>query len=295
MQHDTIFVRHKLNTTRDILTALWDENLIAIHYVDDESTDPEHYLTLGCRTAARVLRRLHSCLVTGATVAASYREIKPGMLKVGRIDPARSRIVARCFKDAAGSTLIYKVVNMVGVRDIHLAQYPVLGGIQPPGPTLTGWPCAATILDSILEDKPLPLDVGSLHFSQLETLCHEYLRDTGQLRSLLAPIGRNMYEVDICGIARDGALLLAQVTFSADDPTIHDKANRLAAFAGHDRRLIFFGPASVHVPSNVVSVSIEDVFAHMMATNPALVRKMLNMDLVVGRDALDGRHDQVGG
>jgi len=225
------------------------------------------------------LSRLHSCLKTGAIVAASYREIKPAMLKVGRIDPTQSRIQARRFQDRNRGELTYKVVNLVKAKNINLSRYPVLTGIQPRGGTLTGWQSATRILESILNNKPLPLELASLHPSQLEVLCHEFLRETGRLKHLLTPIGRNMYEIDICGLTDDGTLLLAQVTHSDHQGTVDDKARRLAAFAGQDRRLIFFGPASVHpTDSRLTFIYIEDVFDQMMKGNRTLIQKMLKTD-----------------
>jgi len=279
MNTDTIFIRHKLRTTPEILETLWEEDLIAVHYIDDDSTDPEHYRAKGETTAANVLNRLHSCLKTGAIVAASYREIKPAMLKVGRIDPTESRIHARRFQDKNRGELIYKVVNLVKTKNIYLSQYPVLTGIQPRGGTLTGWPSATRILESILNDKSLPPELASLHPSQLEVLCYEFLRETGRLKHLLMPIGRNMFEIDICGLTNEGALLIAQVTHTDNQRVMDDKAKRLAAFAGKDRQLIYFGPASVNpTDARLTFISIEDVFAQMMKRDSTLIRSMLKTD-----------------
>jgi len=279
MHTDTIFIRHKLSTTPEILATLWNEDLIAVHYIDDDSTDPEHYRAKGETTAAAVLSRLHSCLKTGSIVAASYREIKPAMLKVGRIDPNQSRIQARRFQDRNRGERIYKVVNLVKTKNINLSRYPVLTGIQPRGGTLTGWQSATRILESILSNKPLPRELASLHPSQLEVLCHEFLRETGRLKHLLTPIGRNMYEIDICGLTHDGVLLLAQVTHSDRQGTTDDKARRLVAFAGQDRQLIYFGPASAHpTDTRLTFISIEDVFDQMMKRNGNLIQRMLKTD-----------------
>lgn len=279
MSTDTIFIRHKLSTTPAILDTLWREDLIAVHYIDDDSTDPKHYRAKGETTAANVLSRLHACLKTGAIVAASYRELKPAMLKVGSIDPVRSKIRARRFQDSNRGELIYKIVNLVGVKNINLSRYPVLTGIQPRGGTLTGWQSATRILESILRNKPLPLELASLHYAQLEVLCQEYLRETGQLRHLLTPIGRNMYEIDICGIAPDGALLLAQVTHTDSKDATADKARRLAAFAGPNRKLIYFGPSAAHPQEDGLKfISIEDVFVGMMKKNRSLIARMIKTD-----------------
>ena len=279
MSTDTIFIRHKLSTTPEILETLWREDLIAVHYIDDDSTDPEHYRAKGETTAASVLSRLHACLKTGAIVAASYRELKPAMLKVGRIDPAKSSLRARPFRDSNRGELTYKIVNLVGVKNINLSMCPVLTGIQPRGGTLTGWQSATRILESVLSNEPLPMDLASLHYAQLEVLCQEHLRETGQLKNLLTPIGRNMYEVDICGITQDGALLLAQVTHADDRGTTVDKARRLGAFAGPDRILIYFGPSSARPDDTRLRfISIEDVFAQTMKKNRTLIEKMLKTD-----------------
>ena len=254
---------------------------MAVHYLNDDSIDPDYYRAKGEETAANVLSRLHSCLKTGAIVAASYREIKPGMLKVGRVDPLKSKIRARQFLDRDRGKLIYKTVNLIDVKNIDLSQYVVLSGIQPRGGTLTGWDSARKILECILADKTLPLELNSLHWSQLEVLCYEFLRDSGELKNLLAPIGRNLYEVDICGLASDGELLLAQVTHSGNKKITEDKVRRLGAFAGKNRKLIYFGPSSSPPnESRVLFISIEKVFDQMLKKNSKLIKSMLKADWV---------------
>ena len=38
---DVVFVRHKMSSTEEILRELWDLGLIALHYQDIDSVDPE--------------------------------------------------------------------------------------------------------------------------------------------------------------------------------------------------------------------------------------------------------------
>jgi hypothetical protein len=274
---DTLFIRHKMSSTPQILENLWKADLIAVHYTNSDSTDPEHYRAEGETSAANALSRLHSCLKTGAIVAASYRQIKPAMLKVGRIDQARSKIAPRRFTDPHLGDFTYKIVNLVDVQNIELRVYPILAAIQPRGGTLTGWPSAANILKAIIDKQPLSVSLESLHPSQLEVLCYEYLRNIDQLKYLLTPIGRNMYEIDICGIDSNGKMILAQVTHSNNKGTTEDKSKRLMAFEKQDCRLIYFGPLDAKLTEpKVVFVPIERVFEHMLERNKVLVEKMIN-------------------
>lgn len=270
---DTLFVRHKMARSPSILTTLWQEDLIAVHYLDSESVDPEYYRQQGEKRAATVLERLHKCLATGAIVAATYRDIMPAMLKVGKIVPGTSRIIPSRFCDDSGNELIYKVVNLVNVTNIELRQYPVFAAIQPRGGAVTGWPSAAKLLLAIADQVPLPISLDALHPSQLEVLCYEYLRERQLISSLLGPIGRNMYEVDICGIDANGFTVLAQVTYANELP----KFERLRSFASQDSRLFYFGPASM-APSkdSITFIPIEHVFASMYECHRNLVVRMIN-------------------
>jgi hypothetical protein len=42
-----IFIRHKMDTTPDILEELWRKRLIVLHYTDSESVDPADYRDYG--------------------------------------------------------------------------------------------------------------------------------------------------------------------------------------------------------------------------------------------------------
>jgi hypothetical protein len=277
MAIDTIFIRHNLDSEKYILEDLWDNDLIAIHYIDDPSLDPDHYRKLSEKSAASALDRLISCLNTGANVAASYRAIKPAMMKIGRIDPQKSILRSKIYKDANGNDLIYKVINLVDVQNIDLISYPVLAGIQPMRATITGWPSAARILNSILSYKSLPLELASLHPSQLEVLCYEYLQQKGILTHLLVPIGRSMYDIDICGLTYSGDVIVAQVTHSDSQKDVDEKANRLSAFSAKASQLIFFGLEAVKpTDKGLVFIAIEDVFDYMLKRCRTLVSKMIH-------------------
>ncbi|OPY86311.1 MAG: hypothetical protein A4E72_01700 [Syntrophus sp. PtaU1.Bin208] len=279
MSSDTIFIRHKLRTNKEILETLWRENLIAVHYLDSESTDPAYYREMGEKTAAEVLDRLHSCVATGAVVAASFRDIRPGMLKLGRIVHGKSSMVARPFQDINRGKLIYKVVNLVSAKDIDLRRYPVLNAIQPRQKTLTGWPSVAPLLEAILDNRPLPIALSSLHPSQMEVLCYEYLRVNRFLSHLILPIGRNMYEVDICALSTDGKMVFAQVTNTDNESATRDKVYRLDAFTGDNCHLFYFGPRNANIQNcRVTFLPIEEVFDFMLNDNRLLIEKMINTD-----------------
>jgi len=74
----------------------------------------------------------------------------------------------------------------------------------------------------MMEKKPLPDKVESLGPSQLETLCEEYLRkeDKGieglpTLDYLIASVGRQLKDIDIAGMSKDGRIILAQISYSS--------------------------------------------------------------------------------
>jgi hypothetical protein len=67
-----VFIRHKISSTPEILEKLWDKRVIAIHYENIRSTNPDDYEDPAAKHA---LNRLHTYCNQGAVVGAIYRQV----------------------------------------------------------------------------------------------------------------------------------------------------------------------------------------------------------------------------
>ncbi len=268
------FSRHKLAPSA--LQELWADRHIAIHYLDIPSIDPNDYQGEGKNALKRLLRYCESGVIVGAT----YRSIKPAEMLIGRIRKNSKIIIKNHGKS------IYKTVQLHDVLEVSYRDYPLLSAIQPIGRTLTGWPSAQKYLEAILDRKPLPWEVGSLHPSQLEVLCYEYLKLNSIVDALLLPIGRTLRDVDIYGINKNGTLIVAQVTHSNSISEITEKIKMLSEYYSKGVRLIYFGLEDFNdIESFVEYIPIELVFEFFSGAEKdtiqyRLINKMLRWDKV---------------
>ncbi|MBI5651676.1 MAG: hypothetical protein HZC40_14715 [Chloroflexi bacterium] len=253
----TVFIRHNLDSKREILEHLWTERLIAVHFDPIPSTNPEDYGSAGKVALKRMLKYCEA----GAVVGAAFRSIRPSKMIVGEIEPGSKVEVLERAKDPGYKDFIYKVVRLKNAREISYADYPLLVAIQPRQGTITGWPSAEKYLLAVLGKHRVSWSVDSLHPSQLEVLCYEYLKMRGILKALILPIGRTLMDVDICGLGADGQSVFAQITHSADHEEIKRKREQLKEFHSQEAELIFFGPASCKEDNQVDQyIPIEEVF-----------------------------------
>lgn len=269
-QMDAIFIRHKLETKPEILEDLWDKRLIAVHYGNIESTNPNDFEGQGKKT----LKRLWKYCDTGVLAAATYREINKTEMLVGEI-PKGSKIMIRKYPG-----LVYKTVQLINVEVISYQDYPLLSAIQPRG-TITGWPSAQIYLQAIKGKKLIPWNVQSLHPSQLEIICSEYLRMEKVLRAQDMLIGKSMQDVDIYGIGERGKTIIAQVTNSIKQHDVEKKLKILKTYHEKDAILIFFGPEACRIDDPMVQyIANEDVFAALdnHSTYHRLLKKMLRWE-----------------
>lgn len=241
-----VFIRHNCSSTTTVLNQLWDERLIALHYDDSYSVNPEEYYPAG----RKALERLWRYCNTGAIVGADYRRLNGAAMLVGRIAPG-SNVIARAFHDPiSAQSFIYKVVALQDAVEVPYIDYPLLVGIQPRQATITGWPAAARVLESAINGAPLSREPSNLHPSQLEVLCYEWLCSAHLLEALLMPIGRGLMDIDILGINKNGGRVLAQVTYSTNNAELEDKERRLLQHAREMDEIYFFLPRKASLSPN---------------------------------------------
>lgn len=254
----TVFIRHNLIARPETLKYFWDERLIAIHYANSSSTNPDDYDSVG----KQALKRLWRYCDSGAVVGATFRSIKSNQMLIGEIKKGSKVEVVKIKKHPDYNDYIYKTVKLQNVQEISYLDYPLLAAIQPRQATLTGWPSAEKYLLAILGKQKVKWDVKSLDPNQLEVICYEFLRMRGVLKALLLPIGRGTMDIDIYGIGQNDERVLAQVTHSTNLNTIQDKLIRLKEYKSKKSRLIFFAPdVTKFNDPDVQFISVEQVFS----------------------------------
>lgn len=270
----SVFVRHNCDSTPDVLNQLWDERLIALHYNNSHSVKPADYYPAG----RKALDRLWQYCESGAIVGADFRRFNGAQMLVGIIPPG-SKVFAKTFVDSqSGESFTYKVVKLEDTVEVPYADYPLLVGVQPRQATITGWPAAQAVLKSALNGLPLPYEASTLHPSQLEVLCYEWLRSSGKLERLLLPIGRGLIDIDILGINSSGGRVLAQVTFSRTGSDLADKEQRLLRHARPNDDIYFFLPHEAPLEHNprVNSLTFTEVLKDLKSLNDPATKAMIN-------------------
>lgn len=251
-----VFVRH--NFDEEIVQKLWEEKQIALRFRDIPSIYPEDYVR---KFAQHAIRRLREYCREGVIVGASYRSYQPTKLRVGTIGPGDPDEMIRPIRL---QNYYHKVVQLENVEEYSYRDYPILA-IQPTHGTISAWRLAGEHLRAIYTGQPLAWSVRALVPSQLEVLCYEYLRMTGEIDALLLPIGRSLVDIDIYGIRASGEKTVAQVTQQSAHSKVNEKCQRLCEYEGAGVNLIFFGPREARFDLEPIRyIAIEDVFSHFM-------------------------------
>ncbi len=145
-------------------------------------------------------------------------------------------------------------------------------------------------LREVAKGRPRQAAFSSLSPAEQEAACAEFLRerhpsrpDLPVLKRLLLPVGRGLQDVDVYGVAEDGALVYAQVTnYRVRSKSATEKAERLGAYrsayanqeVGVDVRgtgvhLVFFGVGEgVFDVEDVAVVSVNTEVEPWMLSDP---------------------------
>ena len=260
-----VFIRHNSRWPRDALQYLWDHHTIAIHFDENKnSTNPDDYDSVGAKKAFKCLN--DSC-EEGALVYATYNALGKDDFLIGEIKP-KTKIIVR--SDLGPKNL--KTVQLSNPKHFLENNYPLLSTIQPQG-TISNWPSAQKILEALFNGNKMPVNLASLHPSQLEILCYEYLRVKGLISLLLLPIGRSLQAIDIYGLDKNGNKVYAQVTYS---PAKDKKIKALVKFSGEGLKPILFEPGSkIRLIESIQFISIEKVFEYFWKSDNPLYRKLI--------------------
>jgi hypothetical protein len=279
---ETYFIRHTVGMDVDDATRdyLWRERKIAIHFPwvkkadsskDTSSLNPEDYN----RSDKRAVRALLRLAETGGYVCAQHyphTECMLGFVKPDtKIELFRGKWGGKT--QSTKRTAVLKTLQLTKVRLVKPLDYAVLLVGRPRQGTIMRWPLAGKVVENIVEGRTTKLRLGDLSYRQQEILCSEFLRLDGapfglpRLAHLLLPPGRTMRDIDITGLADDGKMILAQVTFSPLS-TAQWKIQRLLPYQDPKRaHLILF--CACEAPTNqegVVVFPIERAFTTFTAT-----------------------------
>jgi ssDNA-binding Zn-finger/Zn-ribbon topoisomerase 1 len=274
MTSSPLYIRHKFSGHRfdkEQLEKLIGEGHIFIHYGD---SDEEHKRYE--QTYKRAYQRFEKLNESGGYVIADYRYLVDkydlsdhdgvGDISVGRIEKGTREEIKtihceQCKKDHELTSTKFEKFTPLSRNDYGLFAIPF-----PRGTISRQSVIGVDKLKCMMEKRPLPDKVESLSPSQLETLCEEYLRkeDKGieglpTLDYLIAPVGRQLKDIDIAGLSKDGRIILAQVSYSSRS---EEKTRQLEkASRGIEQAiLLYFGKEPKKMNEKIKFVNVKRVY-----------------------------------
>ena len=293
MTDNVYFVRHKMHIPCEDAKELFEQGLIAFHYEDVRSWDPNEYSSMAAKKTIKYFEKLDK---DGDWVIADYspilcadkdrnvsKENDGKTILVGKVEK-NSRdyyeSTGLCTKEKAKEhdnerlkdkhiykTLRLKIYKALSVLSYTLFQLPFPRGTISPLRMIS-----ADNVQNMCNGCKLDNKVESLAPSQLEVLCEEYLRVENRkmkglprLKMLLAPIGGSMKDIDIAGLDSNGRYIFAQVSQAKDERVEEEKIERLRRVGDKESSLIYFGPKKTRQRSKnkeggIRYVDIEEVF-----------------------------------
>jgi hypothetical protein len=269
---------------------LFEKRLVAFHYEDVRSWDPNEYSSMAAKKTIKHFEKLDK---DGGLVIADYspilctdkdrnvaKENDGKTILVGEVEKNSRNYyesTGLCTKEKAKEhdnehlkdKHIYKTLRLKKPTPLSVLSYTLF---QLPFPRGTISPLrmiSTKNVERMCKGCKLDNEVKSLAPSQLEVLCEEYLRvenrkmkDLPRLKMLLAPIGGSMKDIDIAGLDSNGRYIFAQVS-QAKDTRIEEKIERLRRMGDKESSLIYFGPKKTRQRSEkegIRYVAIEEVF-----------------------------------
>ncbi|MFC2173767.1 hypothetical protein ACFLU6_14240 [Acidobacteriota bacterium] len=268
----TFYARHRMDISQETYDLLWNSRYVAIHYPqskhstggeDTTSIDPDDYKG----TPKQALKALLELGEDGGYVCAEYSGVNSCLL--GKVNPKTGVELLRGKWDTyPDKTAILKAVKMAFAQEVPPSDYAVIMAGRPRQGTLQHWWNAGRAIECIVDGREPQRNVASLHPSQQEVLCSEYLLSdlplrvgVPQLAHHLLPVGRCLRDLDILGITSSGDRLFAQVTYkSFEKATQKLNALKLYGQSSSDVLVMFCRNDGVKNIDGIYIVSIDFVF-----------------------------------
>lgn len=305
------FIRHTkgILVSREDMERLWEDDRIAIHFPgetanntgDSESLDPDDYTKRDEKGAIRVFREIAEqggyiwaqSYVSNRAKVGYVRGLCEGGEGVELDKSARWELRGKNYPGrdngylATLKTLRMEGIGPNGIVEVGKGEQMDLRARRPQRVAVSRWKVGERLRE-VAEGRPRNVAFSSLSPAEQEAACAEFLRerhpgrgDLPILKRLLLPVGRSLEDVDIFGVAEDGALVYAQVTnHPVGSSPAKDKAARLGAYrnayaneAGADvrkgARLVFFGVGvSSSDAENISYVSVDEEVEPWMLSDP---------------------------
>lgn len=293
-EYGTGFARHKGGVNESVAEYLFENGLIAIHWGDKPSADPDDY-----DSGSNEIQYLNEFAEDGRIVGASYRRIITSEMLVGVV-PSESMVRLLYFDDGefikeeqiepgeslegveSGEYRIYKSLQLTDVRNISREEYPVIfdNSVRPPSASIINWWNVEEHLRRIVNEEDQIRSVFSLRADEVEVLCEEYLRTLNSSYRTLRTVGGQIADVDISGVMDDGRVW-AEVTMG-NQGDVEEKIEKLTDYQSTDAKVLMFGPANSkppEIPDGITYIPVEVAFTSvdMNRSGKQMIDEMLNV------------------
>lgn len=292
-EYGTGFARHKGGVNESVAEYLWENHLIAIHWGDKPSANPDDY-----DSGSNEIEYLNKFAREGRIVGASYRRIITTEMLVGVVN-SESNVKLLYFDDgdfvqekeaSPGESIddpneegyrIYKALQLDDAKVVSREDYPVLfdNSVRPPSASIINWWNVEEHLRRIINGKKKERSVYSLRSDEVEVLCEEYLHIINRNYRTVRTVGGQVADVDISGLAGSRRIWGEVTMGSVSD--VEGKLNSLTEYTGEDSKVLMFAPEGSKpddIPEDIVYLPVETVFetVDLNKSGRRMIDEMLN-------------------
>lgn len=293
-EYGTGFARHKGGINEPVAEYLWDNHLIALHWGDNASADPDDY-----DSGSNEIQYLNEFASEGRIVGSSYRRIITSEMLVGVV-PADSNIKLLYFDEgefveekevSPGQSIdepaeedfkIFKALQLDDVKIVPREDYPILfdNSVRPPSASIINWWNVEEHLRRIVNGEKKKRSVYSLRSDEVEVLCEEYLRVVNGDYRTIRTVGGQTADVDISGLV-ENRRIWGEVTMGSEDD-VTGKLDSLAEYTGESSEVLMFAPEDSKpddVPEDITYLPVETVFetVNLNESGKRMIDEMLNV------------------
>lgn len=292
-EYGTGFARHKGGIKEPAAEYLWENRLIAIHWEDIPSADPDDY-----DSGSNEIQYLNKFANNGRIVGASYRRIITSEILVGVVNSG-SKIKLLYFDEgdfvqekevSPGQSIddpneeryrIYKALQLNDVEIVSREDYPVLfdNSVRPPSASIINWWNVEEHLRRIINGEKQKRTIYSLRSDEVEVLCEEYLHIVDESYRTVRTVGGQVADVDISGLT-ESRRIWGEVTMGGESDVAR-KLDSLTEYTGENSKVLMFAPEDSKpddVPEDIIYLPVETVFetVDLNKSGRRMIDEMLN-------------------